>query len=40
MNIIFKQTAYFILDEPDIVALIKLMKKNLHIDILTKQENM
>ena len=40
MSIVFKHTAYFILDEPEVSGLIKLVKKSLHIDILTKQENM
>jgi hypothetical protein len=40
MSSIFKQTAYYILDEPEVSSLIKLAKKNLHIDILTKQGNM
>jgi hypothetical protein len=40
MSCIFNQAAYYILDEPDVLALIKHAKKNLHIDILTKQENM
>lgn len=40
MSIVFKHTAYYILDEPEVTSLIKLVKKLLHIDILTKQENM
>lgn len=40
MSIVFKHTAYYILDEPEVSGLIKLVKKSLHIDILTKQENM
>jgi len=40
MSIVFKHTAYFILDEPEVSSLIKLVKKGLHIDILTKQGNM
>lgn len=34
---IFRQISYYILDEPEILALMKLVKKNLHIDILTKE---
>ena len=33
---IFNQAAYYILDEPNVGALMKYAKKNLHIDILTK----
>ena len=40
MCCIFNQAAYYILDEPNVSALMKHAKKNLHIDILTKQENM
>ena len=40
MSIVFKHTAYYILDEPEVSGLIKLVKKSLHIDILTKQEDM
>ena len=40
MSSLFSQTAYYILDEPEVVNLSKFVKKNLHIDILTKSENM
>ena len=36
MCCIFNQAAYYILDEPNVGALMKNAKKNLHIDILTK----
>jgi len=35
---VFKVIAYYILDEPECVGLMKQVKKNLHIDVLTKQE--
>jgi hypothetical protein len=35
-----KQIAYYILDEPEVGSIIKMVKKNLHIDILTKQNNL
>ena len=40
MSSLFKHTAYFILDEPEISGLMKLAKRNLHIDILTKSTDM
>ena len=33
---VYKEMAYYILDEPECVGLMKQVKKNLHIDILTK----
>jgi len=36
MCITLNTLAYFILDEPEIIQMIKLAKKSLHIDLLTK----
>ena len=35
---VYKVMAYYILDEPECVGLMKQVKKNLHIDILTKDD--
>lgn len=35
---VFRVMAYYILDEPECVGLMKQVKKNLHIDILTKDD--
>jgi hypothetical protein len=40
MSSLFKYTAYYILDEPEVSGLMKLAKRNLHIDILTKSTDM
>lgn len=40
LSLVLQHTAYFILDEPEVMALAKLVKKNLHIDKLTKSESM
>ena len=40
MSSLFKHIGYYILDEPEVLGLIKLVKRNLHIDILTKSTNM
>jgi len=40
MSMLFCKISYYILDEGDINALIKLTKKNLHVDILIKAEDM
>ena len=40
MCCIFNQAAYYILDDPVVSALMKLAKKNLHIDMLTKADDM
>jgi len=40
MSMVFKHLAYYILDEPEIASLVKLVKKTLHIDILTKATSM
>jgi len=37
---VLKHTAYFILDEPEVASLSKLVKKMLHIDLLTKAEQL
>jgi len=40
MSTLFNATAYYILDEPEVLSLSKFAKKNLHVDIITKAENM
>ena len=40
MSSLFKHIAYYIVDEPEVLGLIKLVKRNLHIDILTKSSSM
>lgn len=40
MTAFFTHAAYYILDEQDVISLMKLAKKNLHIDILTKEHDM
>ena len=40
MSMLFKYSGYFILDESELTGLIKLAKKNLHIDKLIKAESM
>jgi hypothetical protein len=40
MSTLFNQAAYYILDEPEILNLSKFAKRNLHVDIITKSENM
>ena len=40
MSMLFKHSGYFILDESELTGLIKLAKKNLHIDKLIKAESM
>mmetsp|Transcript_1951 Transcript_1951/g.2849 ORF Transcript_1951/g.2849 Transcript_1951/m.2849 type:complete len:118 (-) Transcript_1951:1795-2148(-) len=36
LSVVLRTIAYYILDEPEVLQMIKLSKKNLHIDILTK----
>ena len=40
MSALFETTAYYILDEPEVLNLSKFVKKNLHVDIITKTDNM
>lgn len=40
MSTLFSKISYYILDDADVNALIKMAKKNLHIDKLTKSNDM